>query len=196
MDRLIIVTKRLGQLPSGKVNWKPRNDLVLPMVSTMELLDVQAKEWKGSLGVVRAISPKLRCEPTDDEWDARGEALLNRMTLFGEQPKPLDKIPWAFKYRYRCSDGCSATGHHQQVLDWEMAELYRKEVTRLGTTDAARDSVLFKYNEQRGPEVCDVHFFVGTLRLRPDQYSIIGVYLPPCVLETPTAPGQLTLDFG
>ncbi|MCE5190396.1 MAG: hypothetical protein LLG08_01245, partial [Actinomycetia bacterium] len=73
MDRLTIVTERLGRLPSGKVNWKPRNDLVLPMVSTMELLDVQAKEWKGSLGVVRAINPKLRCEPTDDEWDARGE---------------------------------------------------------------------------------------------------------------------------
>jgi hypothetical protein len=194
-DTLVVTTERYGRLPSGKIDWKARNELILPLVSTMELLDEQAKAWNGSLGLVRAIDPRLRVDAGDDVWGPKGQAILNRQTLFGDPPKPLDKIPWAFRYRYRCCGECCKSGHHQQVFDWEMSELYRGEVARLGEPGLARDSVLFKYNEQLGPSSRDIHFFVGTLRLRPDQFSIIGVYYPPRAIEPPPPSGQMAMDF-
>lgn len=177
-DQLVIATAKYGLMPNGRVNWSARNSIVLPLVSTMESLDEKAKTWGGSLGLVRAIDPVLRVDAGEDEWGPKGQAILNRQTLFGDQPKPLDKIPWAFRYKYRCT-GCEKSGHHQQVFDWEMSELYRGERNRLGDAKLACDSVLNKYNNQLGPDKRDIHFFVGTLRLRPDQYSIIGVYYPP-----------------
>jgi hypothetical protein len=41
------------------------------------------------------------------------------------QLRELEQVPWTFRYRYECGDaGCK--GHSQSIIDWEIAQFYRR----------------------------------------------------------------------
>jgi len=103
---------------------------------------------------------------------------MNQNSLFDSQRRPLEKIPWMFRYKFHCADNAECRGHDLQVFDWEPYELYRRQ-RRQGDEGKAKQDVLHKYNDEMGPRKKNVHLFVGTTIDHPAQFSCIGVYAPP-----------------
>ncbi len=169
---------------SKKADWDSRNALVLPLATDLETLCGRAEAFKGSIGIVRVSQDaEFVMKPDSAEWSEKQLSIMSQESLFDARRRPLMKVPWSFRYRFRCADNDSCAGHDLQVFDWEPFELYRGQLERKDSAQAKED-VLHQYNERMGPGARNVHLFVGTTISHPMQFSCIGIYAPP-MQETP-----------
>lgn len=172
--------KVVGSFYKGKKpDWVRRDGLVLPLASDLEQLGKKAEAFEGSLGLVRITDDsQFYMQPDAPEWSEKQLRIMNQESLFESSRRPLQKIPWAFRYKFRCADDPECVGHDLQVFDWEPYELFRHQLKRWDPEKAKQD-VLTKYNDQLGPRSRNVHLFVGTTISHPTQFSCIGIYAPP-----------------
>jgi hypothetical protein len=172
--------KSIGKYHKGKkVDWARRDALVLPLASNLETLCERAEALEGSIGLVR-VDENATFYMREDAaaWSEHQLGIMSQESLFGSARKPLEKIPWSFRYKFHCADNPECTGHDLQVFDWEPFELYRGQCRRW-SPEKARADVLHQYNERMGPKNRNVHVFVGTTISHPTQFSCIGIYAPP-----------------
>ncbi len=161
-------------------DWSRGDALVLPMADTLEALQERANRYEGSIGLVRiAEGAEFRMVPDSPEWSEKQLSIMNQESLFGPSKKPLQKIPWSFRYRFSCADNPECPGHDLQVFDWEPYELYRGQLARWGDGEKAKNDVLHKYNEEFSPVRGNTHLFVGTIIAHATQFPCISVYAPP-----------------
>ncbi len=170
--------KILGKPLGTKNGWAERKAVVLRhSACSIEYLWEMQKKDNTSLGLVK---PKevldVTYEYDAEEWKNKWKADINQLRLFGPQRKALEKIPFKFKYHFICNGPC-CRGHKMMIEDWEVGELYRKEVQRLKEKEKAAQSVRKKLLD-----MCDAnrdpYFFVGTV-LKYKTWIIAGVFWPP-----------------
>ena len=96
----------------------------------------------------------------------------------------LEKIPYSFRYRFRC-EGCrTKEPHHMKIVDWELGELFRKMQRECETIEEALAKVRQKwFDELCGPGK-DTHFFFFYMNAHPTSFLVLGVFWPP-VLKVP-----------
>ena len=125
-------------------------------------------------------------EQTTDHWTDSELTKLRQFTLWGETPpQELEKVPFQFRYRYRCPhDFCN--GHRQSCIDWEMGALFRK----LRTKHGEQWEVPFRqrYEEEMFTQN-DTYFFVGNMNQYPASWLVVGLWYPR------RGPRQLTLNM-
>lgn len=115
-------TFKVGEWVDSKDGWQARKAVVLP-TAVESLHDLEATG--ASLGVFKPAEVlDFTWETDSSDWTERQKNILAQGSLFERGNKPLEKIPWVFRYDYRCSDP-SCPGHRQQILDWELYEGYR-----------------------------------------------------------------------
>lgn len=159
--------------------WAARRAIVLkrPPNSMETLREKQAADGT-SLGLVK---PKqvtdLTIEPDAEEWKPKWRAEMQQLHLFGPERKPLDKVPFKFRYHFTCGDA-RCKGHAMMIEDWEVGQLYFKEAKRLGDPQRAAESVRKKFLEELCGPNKDTHFFVGTV-LKYGTWIVLGVFWPP-----------------
>lgn len=90
-----------------------------------------------------------------------------------QQLRALEQIPWSFKFRYRCADP-RCNGHTQSIIDWEIAELYRK----LSTSDAWQEKLRDRWLGQLCAPGRDTAFYVGNQHQHPTSFLVLGVWWP------------------
>lgn len=170
--------KPIGK-PLGTANsWEERRAIIDPMPHhTVKQLQQLYDQDRTSLGIVR---PKkvlaMEYEPADSEWKPEWKALFAQLRLFGPQQKPLVKLPYTFRYIFECED--SDKPHKIMCEDWELGVLFLKERDRLGSDEAAAESVCKKFfNEMCSPKK-DTRFFMGT-RFPYNTWLVLGVFWPP-----------------
>jgi hypothetical protein len=102
--------------------------------------------------------------------------MLQRDTLFQKAPaETLEKIPFEFRYEYRCGD-MECRGHTMLCTDWEMAQAYRNWRREYGD----RWETKFRHRfEIEMVNKLDTHFFVGTIHQHPNSWIIVGLLYPP-----------------
>ena len=81
---------------------------------------------------------------------------------------------------FRCED--SDKPHTAMIEDWELGVLYLKEVDRLGSEEAAAQSVRKKYFDELCAPTKDTRFFMGTV-FPHNSWVVIGVFWPPRDLQ-------------
>jgi len=170
-----------------KRGWSKRRPLVegVRVESMCELVRTQ-RSHKVSLGAFRPTDvERLVIEKQPAEWDAKKEASLRvreiQPALFGPvgpSTKPrLERVPYKFSYRYRCSDS-KCRGHEQQIIDWEIAEAWRKWRAQNGDEETLR-RIEAQWIDRLCAESRDTHFFVGNQHQHPASFLVLGVYWPP-----------------
>jgi len=170
--------KILGEPLSTKNGWAERKKYVLTSgIKTMCWLQRQSQKVI-SLATIRPLKIEdFYWEKVSREWSGKQLNVLNQLSLF-EKNKPLEKIPYKFKYRFICEEE-NCRGHEMMIEDWEVMELYRKMRDKYGEKEA-----LLKIKERFLKVICapnrDVYFFVGTT-LQYGTWIIIGVFWPPKV---------------
>ncbi len=171
-------------------NWAERKKYVLAKgVHNMCWLQDQ-KQDKVSLGIIR---PKqildFIIEEDSPDWKGKWKILLNELTLFGPTRKPLDKIPFKFKYKYLCEDK-NCKGHTQTIFDWEVGQLYRRLKSELRDEKEIFDKIRLKLFDKICASNIDTHFFVGTIK-KFGSWVIVGLFYP----KKEQLKSQLNLDI-
>jgi len=174
-------------------DWAARRAIIDPLPHrTLKEYQALYEVDKTSLGIVRPVRViDMKIEESSREWKPEWEQLFLQYRLFGEQQKPLAKIPYKFSYVFECED--SDKPHNAMCEDWELGVLYLKEVERLGSEEKAAESVRNKFlTEICAPEK-DTRFFMGTI-FPYNTWVVLGVFYPK---KLPTKsldhPEQLTL---
>jgi hypothetical protein len=172
--------------------WAERQRFVGPLISNSlcEIQKVQRDDGSPTLGIFKpAVISKLIIEPTSEQWNVKELAILNQTLLpFQSAPaKQLEKIPFDFKYSFRCADG-GCRGHNMICTDWEMGQAFRSWRQKYRSQWEEKFRQRFEMEMQ---QKYDTHFFVGTLHQHPNNWIIIGLYYPP-PLRTGT-PAQASL---
>ena len=172
----------LGERLSTKDNWAERRDLIDRMPHhTVNQLKALHESDKVSLGVVRPTRVlDLEIREADREWKPEWQALFNQMTLFGPPQKPLRKIPYSFHYKFECED--SEKPHMAMCEDWELGMLFLNESVRLGSDEAAAESVKRKFLEELCRADKDTRFFMGTF-FPYNTWLVLGVFWPPKIQQ-------------
>jgi hypothetical protein len=175
-------------LPADRF-WRSRKEIIAPLQShCMCCIQRQRREHGApTLGFFKPYQVKrLLIEPdSNPKWTLKELAKLSQMNMFDEAPaQELEKIPFAFKYDYRC-DHATCSGHQMSCTDWEAGELYRKVRAQHG--DDWESYFRQKY-EHEMIDVRDTHFYVGTMNQHPDSWIIVGLFYPFPDLQQPLFP--------
>jgi hypothetical protein len=166
----------VGEKILTKNKWEERKSRVLP------LLDPSIEELKElcpsgrSMGLIKPREiTRIYAVETGREWDASQQEAIVQQNLF-EQRKPLEKIPYDFKYDYFCQ-GASCKGHSMRVEDWGLGVLYRKMRDQHGEKEAVNKVI----QKMKWASETDLHLFVGTQRNTHHYgtFTIIGLFTPP-----------------
>jgi hypothetical protein len=189
-----------GPVLTSDHGWRSRRRFVEPLIveSMCELRRMQRSHGT-SLGIFRPAEVQdVRIEPADvavekqriaEAWAAQGsllDAIADRPGERDQQVKALEIMPYAFKYRYRCSDSACG-GHEQSIIDWEIAQFYRQVRNASDWQERVRAKWL---TVLCGPDK-DTAFIVGNQHQHPGSFLVLGVWWPP------RQPEQLSLsDLG
>ncbi len=168
----------LGERLPTKDNWAERRALIdrMPHHSMKELKELFGKE-RVSLGVVRPSRVlDLEIRKADPEWKPEWQNIYDQLRLFEPPPKPLRKLPYSFHYVFE-SEG-SSKPHTAMCEDWELGTLFLKESDRLGSEEAAAESVKNKFLGELCRADKDTRFFMGT-RFPYNVWLVLGVFWPP-----------------
>ncbi len=176
--RPVVDTLRLVGHHDTKDAWRTRRQIVEPMlIDSMCALRQRAEKDHTSLGAFRPHEVlDIVASPEEGEWTDEQLASLSRVNLFAQDRKPLRKVPWRFRYHYRCGGSCR--GHEQSVIDWEIFATYfnaRRSRGERAAVDAVRERWL--------GDLCgankDTIFFIGNQREAPLGFLVLGVFWPP-----------------
>ena len=121
---------------------------------------------------------KLIVEDDKPDWSGRKKAAVDQKALFDSAETKLEKIPFVFKYRYRCEER-DCNGHTQSIIDWELMQLYRKLTGRGMAGSDIQTELRKKYLDELCDSGKDTHFFVGNHSLFPITFMVLGVFWPP-----------------
>ncbi len=183
----------IGHLDT-KHDWKKRKNLALRKIYTdlAELID-DSKETgnKISLTTFKPTSiDDFICTPVTREWEPKKIAWLQQQNLFEDvsQKKIIRKIPYKFSYKFRDINNREST---LMIEDWELGQLFWKQLARKGNEEEARLDVKKKYFNQLTKK--DLHFFLGTnyvhhSKSAKNPFIIVGLFYPPMT-------SQLEMDF-
>lgn len=168
---------------STERGWRKRKEILGELVrpSMCAIRDERDRDGHPTLGLFKPHTiTRLIIEPDATGWSAEQLATLQQQDLFGHAPKEqLEKLPYIFKYEYRCSDeGCK--GHNMTCFDWEMGQAYRRWREQYGEQWEEKFRQRF---EREMIEKNDTHFFVGTMHQHPGTWIIIGLFYPPKLLQ-------------
>jgi hypothetical protein len=111
------------------------------------------------------------------EWKPEWQALFKQLRLFGPPQRPLRKIPFTFHYVFECTDS-GGKAHTAMCEDWELGMLFLNEAVRLGSDEAAAQSVRDKFLNELCRSDKDTRFFMGT-RFPYNVWLVLGVFWPP-----------------
>jgi hypothetical protein len=118
-----------GEIIPPKNAWHERKQWLLPTASASmcEIATLQRESGK-SLGMFKPKdAPELVIEKADKEW---GD-IVRQLHMFEEPSKPLEPIPFRFKYKYACDDAHCP----QAKLRWYFGTAYRASDVRSCSTD-------------------------------------------------------------
>ena len=164
-------------------DWATRREAVLPArVQSLCTLLAEQKRTRRSLGMFQPAEVlDFTWEPeASPVWTPEERSLLTQQDLFlTRERKLLEKVPYAFRYRFRCVDCKARKGHHLKIVDWELAQQYR----RLVRAELSEGVALRKLRDNWLGNLCgpkrDTSFFVGNMQAFPNSFLVLGVFWPP-----------------
>lgn len=169
--------KPLGEIGT-KNNWEERKKYLMPLVQpSMCAIQIEQKESYRSLGLFKPLEViDFVAEEDNTDWNDSDKKLLSQMKLFGKEKQVLEKIPFKFKFHYRCADE-KCNGHKQTIIDWETAQLFRKLKNKYSSKQLVA-MMKQKYLNQICGSDKDVYFIVGNQLEGPLSFLILGIVYP------------------
>jgi hypothetical protein len=165
-----------GPVIGTEHGWSARRRYVEPLMveSMCELQRLQVLDGT-SLGVFRPAEVLDFTWTVDNaEWEPERRNIIAQPSLLFPVKAGLEKVPYKFRYRYRCATrGCRT--HNQTIIDWELSEGYRR--WRAEYSDVLQ-AIRTKWLETMCAPQRDTAFFVGNQHQHPKGFMVLGVFWP------------------
>ncbi len=165
----------------NKVDWDKRCQYVLNsphVINDIKELKTLQKEKNISLAIIKpagqlTFSIEKRSDVEILEIEKKKKSVLAQGDLF-EDIKDIESIPYRFKAKFKCSHP-ECTGHNMSILDWEIAQLYRK---------LKKDNSWEEKTIQKLESICDqnkreVYLILGNINRWRHIFCILGFFYPP-----------------
>lgn len=162
---------------SGRGNWDRRKQIVYPTRSqSIEELQERYRLEKRSLGIFRPLVVSDFIIKRNDKSNRANQPRDVQMNLFHDPSKPLENIPYEFRYEFKCNDN-NCKGHSMIVLDWEIYQAFREWRDIYGSEHEALLKIKEKWFETMCGSDRDTHFIVGTHNRFP-RFMVLGTFYP------------------
>ena len=163
----------------AKSNWRERRPYIEPLMQSSMCEIARRQQAEGlSLGVFRPREVQdFVHEPHEADWSARQEAVVSQPSLLFPNGDTLEQIPFRFSYRYRCED-MQCSGHKQSIIDWELAQAFRKWRESHRDEAALVEALRGKWLGEMWAPDRDSALFVGNQHQHPSSFLVLGVYWP------------------
>lgn len=181
LDTIELVGKPVS---TGKArDWAARKDWIMPWCS-VSMCDIQRRQKLDgtSMGLFKPAEVlDLTQEDQPEEWDSAELAKLEATDFFmTKENKLLEKLPYKWRYKYRCSDP-NCQGHEQQIIDWEAGAFYRRVIRLKGITEsgAVQQGMRRNFVDKLCGTDRETYFFTGNMAGHQSSFLILGVFWPP-----------------
>lgn len=177
-DTSIVLGPMIG---ANKKGWIEREKWILNEKNTfksVEELQAQRKIDNTSLGIIKPASIKgcrvIKKSPAEiRESEHKKNMIMAQPDMLNEK-QDLELLPFRFVLKFHCDDR-SCTGHEFSILDWEIAELYRKIKNGKDWKEKIIDKVM---NTICGPKR-DPYLLLGNISQHPHVFCVLGFFWPP-----------------
>ncbi len=174
----------VGKPISSRHKWRQRREWIQPFLSeSMCQIQKIQRSTRLSMGIFKPkeVLDLVQENAEKQEWSRRDLAKLKRKDLFlTKENKLLERIPYNWKYVYRCADPACKKPHRQTIIDWEIHQLYRN-LRRKGISDP--EEIHRQIRRKFLDELCgssrDTYFITGNMVKHPRTFLILGVFWPP-----------------
>ncbi len=164
-------------------DWATRREAVLPArTESVCVLLAEQKRTQTSLGVFQPAEVlDFTWDPeASPDWTPEERSLLTQPDLFmTRERKLLEKVPYTFRYRFRCVDCKAKKPHRLKIVDWELAQQYRRLVQAESSVEAALQKLRDNWLSNLCGPKRDTSFFVGNMQAFPNSFLVLGVFWPP-----------------
>ncbi|MCL4456698.1 MAG: hypothetical protein M1406_04740 [Nitrospirae bacterium] len=164
----------------SKNGWEKRKPLVMP-TSSPSLCAIQENNRQSgmSLGMFKPCNISFTYEKIKLQDQPKRKDCYSQKGFFTPDKKPIEEIPFDFRYQFRCCGEKNCKGHDLLIIDWEINQSFRK--WRYKYKDEA--VLLDKIKERWLDEICsaqkDTYFFVGNVNRFRDIFMVLGAFYPP-----------------
>jgi len=178
LDTIEVITPKL----STDDHWLARRDWVMPFLSeSMCKIQEEQKQTRLSMGFFKPREVTNLIQESDKEqWSSKALNKFGQPDLFmTRENKLLEKIPYNWKYVYKCSDP-NCNGHTQTIIDWEINAFYLKQIKAKGITDPTEvhEAIRQKFLHELCGPTKDTYFFTGNMLKHPVTFLILGIFWP------------------
>lgn len=168
------------EISGSETNWAGKWRMLSPLVvDSHEALDVaHALDPKGvTMAAIEIRLEKFDWEETGREWPPSVLAKINQQLLF-VQRKPLTKVPFQFRVKFRCANNSECQGHLKSILWWDLQQAFLNWRESYGEEQTLR-LMREKVESELDPKTHLPIAILGTLKEYPDNWSIGGLFTPP-----------------
>lgn len=172
--------KILGHIDTEKGTWNKRKEIILPTISDSfcNIID-EHKRSDRSIGIFKATNVNFsfkKAKPKDIE---EREECYNKLDLFYSHKKPIEPIPFDFRYLFSCSGVPDCPGHDFRIIDWEIYQSYRAWRWRYKSEKELLGKIKHRWLESMCNNKNDTYFIVGNTKRFRDTFMVLGVFYPP-----------------
>lgn len=163
-----------------KNDWDKRKLIVLPTLASSFCDILSESEQTGtSLGMFKPHRINFAQKKIKLHDIAKRKDCYVQQGFFKPNKKPVEEIPFDFRYQFYChgKDGCK--GHDLLIIDWEINQSFRRWRYRYKDEAVLLDKIKEKWFANICSEKRDAYFFVGNVNRFRDIFMILGVFYPP-----------------
>lgn len=166
---------RRAHLPTLEIvdqltTWSSRTHWVRPTIRPSLAKIVEEGLSLAPVSVTRV--KEMTAKSTANEWDGRRAQNLERRMLF-DQPRPLEKIPYEFRFVWEDDDGIE---HDSLAISWELAQAWRQYRNKYDDPIEQMRAKLI--GDMFSPKNA-VAFFMGNHSRFRKTFMICGWFIPP-----------------
>ncbi len=159
--------------------WRRRGAIVIPTRSESfcNILEENQKSNK-SLGIFKPQNVKFKykkAKPVDLEERKNS---YNQLGLYSRSKRPIEPIPYDFRYSFTCYNRPDCPGHDLMIIDWEIFQAYRQWRDDYATEEILLEKIRYKWVDEMCTDEYDIYFYVGNAFLRRKNFMVLGTFYP------------------
>ncbi len=165
-------------------DWGEKKRIIEPLAvnSFEELIEMnKAEPMAISMGLIEAEYLDFFWEETERDWSREQLEVMRQKTMLSPERKPLEKMPFKLKLRFRCKNNPLCETHSRTIFCWEHNQTFRswrrnkKYKDEIEVLEAMKESFEGElFNSSR-----DLYLEMGTLRNHPTTWILGGMFYPP-----------------